>query len=79
MPTKSKGNSQPETAIDPHRLYTDEQAAEFLGGTHHQVRNMKRDGRIGYVPTGEKGRIRRVSGQDILDFIENNRVKPKAS
>ena len=78
MPTTPKSTLS-ETAIDPHRLYTNEQVAEFLGGTHTQVRNMKRDGRIGYVVTGAKGRIRRVSGQDILDFIERNHVEAKAS
>lgn len=57
------------------RLFTFQQAADELNLTFTHVRNMADDGRIGHVKVGVKNG-RRISGQQILDFIERNRVDP---
>lgn len=74
--SKSKQDAPSHEAIDPGHLYTDGQAADFLGVTAFTVRNMRRDGRIGHVKISPE-RGRRISGRQILDYIEANSVPPE--
>jgi excisionase family DNA binding protein len=75
MPTSKQDPSA--SGIDPHKLFTDQEVADLMGISVWHVRNLIRDGRIGYVKTGPK-RGRRISGRDYLDYLERNRVEAAA-
>lgn len=72
MSAKSKTQATPEP-----RLFTYDEVAEILGITAWHVRNMVREGRIGYVKTGEH-RGRRISRAQVDEYIARNTVQASA-
>ena len=60
--------------IEPDRLYTYAQAAEFLGVNRYWVRNAVRDDRIPSVRLNERG-DRRVRGRALLDWMDQGGVQ----
>ncbi len=61
--------------IDPNRLYKYDEIADIMAVTPWHVRNMVREGRIGYVKTGPQ-RGHRISGRNYLDYLAANTVEP---
>ena len=56
--------------IDPIRLYTYDEAALYLSTTKLGVKHLVRIGWLDYRAVSENGRLRRISGQAIIDFIQ---------
>lgn len=56
--------------IDPHRGYTDEQAAPYFGDdvSARQVRRWWSEGKLTFTPKpGGRGRV--ITGQQIIDYF----------
>jgi excisionase family DNA binding protein len=67
------------SVIEPHRLYTYSEVAEFCGGltSDRTVRGWVEARTIGFVQL-PGGRGRRISGRQYLDAIEAGTVDPEA-
>jgi excisionase family DNA binding protein len=60
--------------IDPCRLYSYEEIAEFIGDVSwRRVRRWVEEGKMPYTLL-PAGRGRRISGQQYLDFLKNSAV-----
>ena len=64
----------PVGKIEPDRLYTYAQAAEFLGVNRYWVRNAVRDDRIPSIRLNERG-DKRVRGRDLLAWMDQGGVQ----
>ena len=70
-------SAKSKTPPPERQLFTYEEAAQILGVTAWHVRNMVREGRIGYVKTGET-RGRRISRAQVNEYIARNTVQASA-
>ena len=63
------------TRIDPDRLYTFAEIAEFCGGdvSERQVRRWTSEGKMPYTPL-PGGRGRRISGRQYIEHIRSTGV-----
>jgi excisionase family DNA binding protein len=77
-PKAQRQKQQPASGIDPNRLYSYEEIAEFMGVTWWVVRNLVREGRLGYTKVSAQ-RLRLVSGANYLDYLAANTVPAENS
>lgn len=69
MATKQKD----ALGVEPERMYSYEEIAEFAGATPRRVRRWVEDGLMGYV---QLPRGRRVLGRQYAAYVASNTVDP---
>lgn len=68
-------SAEPVPTIDPHGIYTAAEVGAFLKITERQAQRLMQERKIGIV---KLSREHRVSGRQLLDYIERRSFDPEA-
>jgi excisionase family DNA binding protein len=61
------------------RLYKYDDAAAYLETTRLGIRHLVQLGKLGYTPVSPNGRLRRISGRQIIEYLRREAVDPKVA